>query len=192
MAAYPPINRSFFGGAIQACLPVGFRDLSVVRQVPDEQECWHEPESDELFVMECLELDASRDIQAAAENYWSDLCITNESSQQDIASFSFAVRPDAVRRLPDSAIVGCGVGNQRVKMGRAVMDYADGSEHQQEERNVRVELCVIRLPPVKTDLLLTLSTPRSTMARRDDGSAPSAAFAVILSTLQITDWSLFG
>ncbi|GKY95589.1 hypothetical protein MPSEU_000520200 [Mayamaea pseudoterrestris] len=187
--AHPPIPRQLFGGAVQVSLPIQYQDLALIRQVPDNQECWLDSARDALFVLECLEHDASLNFQEAARNSWIDLCNINESKQEDM-EFTFAIDTGTVRGLPESAIIGCGYGFQRVKMGRAV----DINEipRQQEERRVQVEICVIRLPSVATDLLLTLSTPCCLNQQENGDHAYSATFQTILSSLEIKDWRLFG
>jgi hypothetical protein len=186
------VSRPFFGGAIQASLPAQFRDLASVREVPDNQECWHDVDTDALFVMELMELDNSLDVHAAARNYWKDLCDLNESTQQDLESFTFRLDSAAVRGLPASSTIGCGNGLQRVLLGRA-FDF-NGNLRPQEERFVRVNLCLIRLPSVQTDILLTLSQPCGRHHPENVGmstNAQDAAFQAILASLNITDWSLF-
>lgn len=189
-APYPPIPRSFFGGAIQASLPASFKDLAPIRQVPDHQECWLDDARDALFVLECLEHDAALDAGAAARRHWGDLCCDNESTVCDEESFRWMLDPAAVRGLPETAAVVRGVGFQRVKMGRSV--DVGGYPRSQEERHVRLELGLVRLPSVQTDLLLTLSTPCAPNPKESASPEQSADFRTILTTLQIRDWSLFG
>jgi hypothetical protein len=187
-AAYPPIPRLLFGGAIHASLPVEFKDISAVRQVPDNQECWQDVERNVLFVFECLDIDPSVDCRQAILNCWKDLCCINESKPGDSSSFSFDISNSlSVRGLPQTAVLCSGVGQQRVKLGRAVDN--DGNSRLQEERNVRVDLCLIRLPPVQTDLLLSLSTPLDQIPQETEDS--TATFRTIVSSVEIRDWSLF-
>jgi hypothetical protein len=140
--------------------------------------------------LECLEHESSIDIYEAARNSWSDLCTINESTQQDVDSFVFRLEPGIVRGLPDTAVVVCGTGYQIVKIGKAVDTF--GNPRQQEERSVRVELCLIRLPSIQTDILLTLSTPCSqNPLENEDEQIHGNTFQIILSTLSVVDWTLF-
>ena len=67
-----------------------------------------------------------------------------------------------------------------------------------------VELCVVRLPSVGTDLLITLSAPSKTNPHHDEESSAMAVangndnraaflkvFQQVISSSQIRDWSLF-
>lgn len=70
---------------------------------------------------------------------------------------------------------------------------------------IDVDICVLRLPVVQTDLLITLSTPQQQLRRQqqkqndeiqtdaDVGSAElySPLFRQVLHTFHIKDWSLF-
>jgi len=58
---------------------------------------------------------------------------------------------------------------------------------------IDVELCVLRLENVETDLLITLSAPRRETNRGGGvGAELSNVFKEILTSLNIQDWSLFG
>jgi hypothetical protein len=86
-----------------------------------------------------------------------------------------------------TAVFCCGTGQQRVTL-----------DHMAVPKWLQVDLCVIRLPHVQTDLLVTLSKP----ARSDESNPQqpeanhmleqSADFREILSSLRILDWGLFG
>ncbi len=63
-------------------------------------------------------------------------------------------------------------------------------EQQLADKSLRIEMCVLRLTDVTTDLLITLSIPESKqIAVGEDGL--SNVFREVLSSFNITDWNLF-
>lgn len=180
-------TRPLFGGAIMVQVPTSFRDVSDVRQVPDNQEAFQNTENGQLLVVEILELQ-SVDDEAAAAYFFQDLCEANGVSAADCEFVKQDV-VHAIQGLPPTAVVCFGRGRQKVALGREV-DVV-GNPRIQEVRVVDVELCVIRLPAVQSDVLITLSTP-SQLHPQDNSSAPSNVFRDALASFQIRDWSLFG
>ena len=84
--------------------------------------------------------------------------------------------------------------------------FANNNNNDASSHWIDVDICVLRLPVVQTDLLITLSTPQQLLLRRqqqkqndviqsdaDVGSAElySPLFRQVLSTFHIKDWSLF-
>jgi len=188
-------QRQLFGGAMTCSIPSAWRDVSDVRQVPDNQECWQDVDGGRLLVIEILERQDQVADEMAAAYFFQDLAETNGC---DTGSRSFSpaqtvrAAPSSnhavVPGLPTEAVVCLGSGYQRVALGRAVS--VGGSPRQQEVRIIHVDLCVVRLPQQKTDLLITLSAPSEPNPQAED--AVSEPFRLILSTFQIRDWGLFG
>ena len=84
--------------------------------------------------------------------------------------------------------------------------FANNNNNDASSHWIDVDICVLRLPVVQTDLLITLSTPQQKQLRRqqqkqndviqsdaDVGSAElySPLFRQVLHTFHIKDWSLF-
>jgi hypothetical protein len=165
------------GGAITCDLPTGWKDVSEIRQVPDHQEVYIGPGSDEpCFVVEILERQGSVPDEEAARFFFDDLAAANGSKE---SSFS-------VQTVASELNMHSGIGMQRFAKGR---DYdVDGNVRpHQEVVDVQIELCVVRLAQVETDLLLTLSRnkPKADLKLSEE-------FRRILSTIKILDWDLFG
>lgn len=198
-------RRPLFGGAMTCEIPVSFLDLSDVRQVPDHQECWQEKNAfslsglGSLLVVEILERqDHVADDQAAAYFF------------QDLAESNGATRPEDARFRPIAGMpleVGIqsssnqqrlitplfGVGHQRVELGRRFS--TGGRTLDQPIQWISVELCLIRLSTLGTDLLVTLSTPIDNEPidlMNEETFSWSDNFRRILSTLQVSNWGLFG
>lgn len=165
------------GGAITCDLPAGWKDVSDIRQVPDHQEVYIGPSADDpCFVIEILERQDSVPDDEAARFFFDDLAGANGSKE---SSFS-------VQTVTSELNMHSGIGMQRFAKGK---DYdAEGNlRPHQEVVDVQIELCVVRLAQVETDLLLTLSRNKS---KADEKL--SEEFRRILSTLRILDWDLFG
>ena len=195
------MERPLFGGAITCRLPTDWIDVSDIRQVPDHQEVWKSP-ADALWVMEILEYQDPVANTNAAAFFFEDLASDNDTT---ITDRQFTPIHDATSTLPqmtaasntlpmNNASLCFGKGFQRVKLGRDV-DMA-GNPRVQEIRWICVELCVVRLPSVGTDLLVTLSTPSETNPQDEEegnnNAVFSEAFQQAISSLEIRDWSLFG
>ena len=217
-------RRPFYGGAITVELPTAWRDVSDVRQVPDHQECWQEMgDLGSVLVVELLDRQSSVSNADAAAFFFRDLAEAN-----GVVGPPSPTSPDC-RFLPlPGALVGgsgsaqpqqppptatssplvssgkavpcCGIGIQKVAMGRDT-DLA-GNPRQQEIRWVLVELCVLRLVEVDTELLVTItkqvptSNPNEPIeaasTRIGNNNTFSQDFLRIVSTLNIQEWGLFG
>lgn len=185
-------ERPLFGGAISCDIPSAWRDVSDVRQVPDHQECWQEIDG-AVLVVEILERQEVGD-HSAASFFFADLAESNGIS--DIAReapFKSYTASQATERI-QNATKCLGVGYQKIAVGRDY-DIAGNPRQNQEVRWVLIELCVIRLPSVSTDLLVTLSKPLPNPNEPPSEGTDhewSEAFRRILSSFQIRDWELFG
>jgi hypothetical protein len=183
--------RPLFGGAITCQLTPDddWRDVSDIRQVPDHQECWQDIEG-RLLVVEILDRQSSVSDEQAAAYFFHDLAESNGMNAPDL---NFTPQPELMHLagagLPDSAKCCFGAGYQKVALGKE-HDIA-GNPRTQHVQSIRVELCAIRLPSVGTELLITLSSP-SDENLRETVSQPSEAFARILGSWEIQDWTLFG
>lgn len=184
-------STQLFGGALTCQLPTQQQwiDVSTIRQVPNHQECFLDQEH-RLFVIEILDLQTSVSDDTAASYFFDDLAEANgipTSDRTRVSAFKTETPAIGIPNLPPGTSICSGVGFQHVAQGR---DYdVFGNPREQEKRWIRVELCVIRLRAVSTDLLLTLSTPNE--QNPQDPGPPSELFRSIASSLVIHDWSLF-
>ena len=68
-----------FGGALESAgLPVTFKDISSLRQVPDNQEVFADEASESSFIVEILAHDRGISDEAAAAYYFNDMATANE------------------------------------------------------------------------------------------------------------------
>jgi hypothetical protein len=175
-----------YGGAIVCDIPSSWKDVSDMRQVPDHQEVFLGPAPVEpSLVIESLDHQASVSNDAAAKYFFDDLSEANGCSLSDGSVTSFATTTASTAATSPPLAMFTGIGMQRIAKGLD-KDMA-GNPRVNPIIDVEVELCVIRLPQVTTDLLVTLSRTKSAPARTE----LSEEFKRILSTLQIRDWDLF-
>jgi hypothetical protein len=185
-------QRQLFGGSITCDIPTAWLDVSIVRQVPDHQEVYQGlSENPELpgpcLIVEIMEHQEVSNDEAAAY-FFGDLAGANGvTSPEDI---KFMATPLPVSpTLPNNGTCCSGIGMQKVSHGRDV--DVGGNPRLRRPHWVTVELCVMRLPHVGTDLLITLSQPKE-----DPNEAESLSFSQPFShtveTFQVRDWNLFG
>jgi Ran-interacting Mog1 protein len=214
--------RPLFGGAMTIELPADsqtWRDVSEVRQIPDHQECFqeintptttsgsstagsHHPKG-RVLVVEILERPEGISDLDTASYFFHDLASTNSADITTTAtvlpstSFTSVPSPDWLSKagLPLSSsstpIIYCtGFGYQPVPIAES-----HGATNSAVEEWIRVDLGVIRLLSVNTDLLVTLSTPQSSLPVTSETavapSQPAEVFTRAFTTLQVRDWSLF-
>lgn len=227
-------QRPLFGGAMTCDIPTTWRDVSDVRQVPDHQECWQQvtnadgggttgsttnaagTNEDALLVIEILQRQDHVTDTKAAEFFFTDLAESNgiTNNPEHMMFKSIGVLPaTTIRQIGNNPTPCFGIGLQKIAMGR---DYdIGGNARIRNEANgdmpwVRVELCVVRLPNVETDILITISKPISNPneppAAEEDGTTSQTAtasispftssfstiFQRVVTTLQIHDRELFG
>jgi hypothetical protein len=190
-------ERALFGGAVSCALPSDFLDISDLRQVPDNQECFQGP-SGHLLVIEILERQNDVSDETAVEYFFNDLAQSNGCEEDwnrifhpgsvlTSSSSSSSSSNCICQGLPPEATVCQGSGQQKVAVGRDTDVTGNPRRTQQQQvHDIRVELCVIRLPMQSTDVIITLSTPTIMPTSNDEIS-----FVQILSSFQIRDWSLF-
>ena len=193
MPAYkttPFFSEVIDGGAITCDLPADWTDVSEIRQVPDEQEVYIGPgDDDPCFVMEILEYQDSIPDEAAARFFFEDLAQANESTETSFVE-QVVVPPDNGSQPP--LLMFAGVGVQRFTKARNRTLNGNGTNLQSNSKPIdaQIELCVVRLQHVETDLLMTLSRKKASL--NADVKILSEEFEKIISTFQILDWDLFG
>ena len=197
----PTGRRELFGGAITVDLPTRMVDVSDFRPVPDNQEVWTDADRDESIILELLErVDVGpSDAEGAAAWFFRDLAAVNDASvESGLSHISRTVVLTGKEDLPSLngpfAHASMCVGTQTVAKGR------DGDD---ARNDVEVVVVNVRLPQVRTDVLMTLNratrvAPRSSAdapraeEKREGASSAEATAARVAATLRIRDWSLFG
>lgn len=171
--ASPAAPRALFGGAITACIPDGFVDVSVVRVLPDNQEVLAHQDTDRSFIVEILEMEADKDAAAALQYFYADLAGANGSTATVAEHTEIGLSVDAMPCLAASegATASVLVGTQQVAKFREAAT-----------NTVRIFMCNLRLPRHKTDVLITFNTP--VRLAKDSSSADAVAAGVAEAAAQ--------
>jgi hypothetical protein len=186
-------QRQLFGGAITCDIPAGWRDVSTVQPVPNNQELYQGmPENSNIpgpcFIVELVEHQEASNDEAAAYFFY-DLASANGVTSPEEFTFMSTPLPVSPTMLPNNATCCSGIGMQMISHGRDV--DIGGNPRLRNPHWVTVELCVLRLPHVGTDLLITLSQPKENPNEAGPFSF-SQIFSHTVETFQVRDWNLFG
>jgi Ran-interacting Mog1 protein len=185
-------QRQMFGGSITCDIPTVWRDVSNVRQVPDHQEVYQSISNDPnmpgpCLVVEILEHQDQCSNSEAAAYFFEDLASANGVTSPHDKKF-MAVPLPVSPTLPNNAKACSGIGTQKISPG--LDKNVGGNPRSRNPRWVTVELCVLRLPDVGTDLLITLSQPTDHSDEAESASF-SQTFLRAVQTFQVRDWKLF-
>lgn len=179
-----------------------------MREVPDNQEVWLQPATQDAVVLELVNQAAAADVAAAANAsvgscaasdaarvalyYWGDLCEQNDCDAAAHPPVEMTTAPCGIRvpvaataaALPTTA--SAAIGFQNIVRGRARAGAA--------AELMCVALAVVQLPNVATDVLLTLN-------RRVADDTPAARTVAVeaardnlvrmCASIVVHDWSLF-
>ena len=181
--------QKLFGGAFEISLPKRFVDLSNFRLVPDHQEVWSDPHSDQSIIIELVEMVQNMDGEKAVKYHYNDIAETSNSSETKIVSSGvFASNSFQIAKKYTCSWT---FGTQKVSKGRDSSDKAN---------IIALYLVMIRLKQFETDLLISFNAP---IKIHDESQAKSAQntvkppqvtielFKNIVSTFNIKDLSIF-
>ncbi|XP_049400446.1 uncharacterized protein LOC125864469 [Solanum stenotomum] len=199
MAGDSTADRSLFGGAVSTTFPIRFQDVSNVRQVPDHQEVFVDPERDESLIIELLDLKMDVADSGSATWFIQDLANEQEAEGTTITEQSavFEAPELCYRNMP--AVITTAVGQMAVAKGR---------QGREAQNLVKVYLANIRLKEVGTDVLITAYEPLVINPLSESATAVGAGMAVpaaqsgvtpmaevfklAVSNFKVHNWSLFG
>jgi len=192
-------ERPLFGGAISSTFPQRFQDLSHIREVPDHQEVFADPNRDESLIVELLDLKHDVADNQSALWFLQDLANEQDSAENLVVESVRTVAPSDAPFLDPATVVTAVVGQMAVSKGR---------QGREARNTVRVYLANIRLKGVGTDLLITAYEPLMISALSESAATvgPGApvpavatgcmpvveAFKLCLATFKIHNWRLFG
>ncbi|XP_050215846.1 uncharacterized protein LOC126666953 [Mercurialis annua] len=193
------IEHPLFGGAITSSFPLRFQDVSNIRQVPDHQEVFVDPDRDESLIFELLDYKHEVGDNGSASWFLQDLA--NEQNAEGCTLFeqSEVVEAPGILSRNIPTVISTAVGQ---------MNISKGKQGREAQNIVKVYLANIRLKGVDTDVLVTayepvLINPLSESARMvgagmavpaaQSGYLPmSEVFKLAVSTFKVIDWNLFG
>uniref|UniRef100_A0A8D0HT06 RAN guanine nucleotide release factor n=1 Tax=Sphenodon punctatus TaxID=8508 RepID=A0A8D0HT06_SPHPU len=182
-------GQPLFGGAFSAHLPPASVDVSELRQVPDNQEVFVHPSTDQSVIVELLEYQAGVPDDSAARHHFEDLAGSAAGSEV------LSQEPLAPQLL---ALTGC----RSAWCLTARQLVAKFNEEAQNE--VRLHLALLRLPQHHTDLLLSFNHPTHIHPLSSSATAPHASsgpspapwtvddFTTLVCSLRLLDPSIFG
>ncbi|XP_068638290.1 uncharacterized protein [Aristolochia californica] len=194
------VEHPLFGGALSSAFPLRFQDLSNIREVPDNQEVFADPNRDEILIFELLEL--KNDVQDAGSAVWflQDLASEQNDDGEVVLEYSSTTEEaDALRYRDIPAIVSSAIGQTAISKER---------QGREAQNIVRVYLANVRLKGVATDVLITayepiLINPLSVSAQTVGAGlatpaiqagclAMSDVFKAAVSSFKVHEWSVFG
>ncbi|MCO5558303.1 hypothetical protein L7F22_011882 [Adiantum nelumboides] len=193
----PP--RPLFNGAISCSFPSRLQDVSSIRDVPDNQEVYADPSRDESIIVEILEHERSVEDAQSAVWFLQDLSHEQDAGRSLVVEDVKALTSCDTPLLGSQYVVNAAVGRMAVSKGRQGVEA---------ENLLRVYLANIRLPNVKSDILVTIYEPllineqsesaevlgaEGAVSAKAAGVMPaSEIFHLVLATFKIHDWGLFG
>lgn len=178
--------RELYGGAIKALIPERFVDVSEFRQVPDHQEVFSDPVTDESIIIEILEREQLPDNEAIVSHF-NDLAEANSAEARILKSESIphVDLPQLGTNVPFTA--GFLIGEQNI------------AKFREDAKNlVGILILLVRLPSVTTDLLISYNGPQriaeasSSWGAQPSGEDPVAILGAFARHLEIVNWNLFG
>lgn len=181
-------TRPLFGGALSAVLPCSAKDISELREIPDNQEVFTHPHTDQSMIVELVEYQGHVEDQDAAKYHFEDIASSNKA----LETGAFEVTD--VVPLSEVSLSECGTAWMLTGM-QCVAKFNE------EARNmVAIHLGLFRLPQFSTDILVTFNNPQR--INPDSSSATSAEthrepwtvvdFQRLLQTLTLHNPGLFG
>ncbi|EAW90065.1 RAN guanine nucleotide release factor [Homo sapiens] len=129
----PTRDCPLFGGAFSAILPMGAIDVSDLRPVPDNQEVFCHPVTDQSLIVELLELQAHVRGEAAARYHFEDVGgvqgarAVHVESVQPLSLENLALRGRCQEAWVLSGKQQIAKENQQVRARECVMSWKGGS-----------------------------------------------------------------
>ncbi len=169
-----------FGGAMSMSLATRFQDMSEFRQIPDNQEVFADPITDQSVIIELLSLQEEAGDDAAAEFHFGSIAQDNEATQAAL-DFGPVVRPlpeggmdgfvpscgpqstpipPIMKIVKPSCCTFCLAGHCRVMTlcsgTQVVAKFREGAGRL---NTIRVHVACWRIRGIATDIVLSYNTP---------------------------------
>jgi hypothetical protein len=169
---------------------------SNVREIPDNQEVFADPERDESVIIELLERASQTDLVEAAKFHWGELVQANESTPPQII-----VAKPLNFGSGDSALPH--FNTQHCSGAYLIVGRVEVAKFKEQARNViHIFMCCIRLHNVTTDIIISMNVPLHINPESSSAKAVNNAdlpnpdqeltvMSQIVASLNVTDWGLF-
>ncbi|KAG8429928.1 hypothetical protein GDO86_018802 [Hymenochirus boettgeri] len=183
-----PQPHRLYNGAFSAFLPSGFQDVSELREIPDNQEVFVHPSSDQSLIVELLEYQEGVANSDAARYHFNDVASSNDAeSQSEVLSVS--PLPLAQLTLTDCSSAWVLNGHQLV-----------AKFNEEAQNTVNIHMALFRLPQHSTDLLVTFNDPvviNPSSSSAVGGASVTSPWTIedfnrVLCSLQLHNPSIFG
>ncbi|KAI9566489.1 hypothetical protein HD554DRAFT_2116315 [Boletus coccyginus] len=173
------VLKELFGGAIVAELSSTLVDVSVLRQVPDNQEVFLYPDSDVSIVIEVLQRIPESIDEKAVKFHFEALAHDNDAISSAM-QLPFVMHNDQGGQTPSPIILH---GSQRIhKFNARTADDVD----------VLVALFRVHSEGKSADLVVSVNIPRSSDGSVEERHATiTSDFNSLVSSLRIIDYNLF-
>ncbi len=150
--------RPLFGGAIRCLVPNSFSDVSLIRQVPDNQEVFADPSSDSSLIIEVLEAStpASEDPRGAAAWHWDALAQDSGATSRTLVWAGALDGTTAAARAPNMSNSG-----GKLSLAAGLQSVPKFRDAEALANSVRVHLACVELPQVRTHLVLSTAAPQA-------------------------------
>ncbi|XP_060768893.1 ran guanine nucleotide release factor [Neoarius graeffei] len=143
--------RPLFGGAMSAVLPLNTKDISELREIPDNQEVFTHTNTDQSIIIELLEYQSHVEDSQAARYHFADIAGSNQAvevGQMEVME---------VQCVPQDQLSLSQCSSAWILTGTQLV-----SKFNEEVKNtVNIHLCLFRLPQYTTDILITFNDPVS-------------------------------
>ncbi|KAF8520205.1 Mog1p/PsbP-like protein [Hysterangium stoloniferum] len=180
--------RELFGGAIVMNVPKFFLDASDLRQVPDTQEVFLDPNSNFSLIVDILQrVDADED-ERAVKLHFDCLAEDNSAHSQQIIGITVPSTPQP-ECPPESPFPIILQGEQTIQK------FNQKFNHKDDDR-ICILLALYRIKAKKVDILLTANIPLSispSSSQPDDLAVRLAKgiFKAASQSLKVVDFELF-
>lgn len=165
-------GRPLFGGALSANIPRCAKDISELREIPDNQEVFAHDHTDQSIIVEMLEFQSHVENEEAARYHFEDVAGSNKAvgpGTSEVKAVVPLLKPQLSMQQCSSAWLL--TGTQCV------------SKFNEEAKNiVDIYLALFRLPQFSTDILITFNNPLNI--------CPNSSSAVGISTEATDTWTV--
>ncbi|KAG4084598.1 ran guanine nucleotide release factor [Neocallimastix lanati (nom. inval.)] len=183
------MQRELFGGAMTASMPEAFKDASIIREVPDNQEVYVDINTDQSIIVELLE-------QAEASNDECGLYHFKQLAEDNNADNYEIIKNDniAPQDIPNIKIDSV----KKIVLGKQIISKFN--EKDADAKNVvNIYLAVIRVPSIETDILISYNCPvyigskssSRTQSVEGQENISDEIFNQLIKSFNVVDWDLF-
>ncbi|TRZ03582.1 hypothetical protein DNTS_013497 [Danionella cerebrum] len=79
----PDMSQNLFGGALSAVIPPNSKDISELREIPDNQEVFAHSQTDQSIIIELLEYQSQVQDAEAARYHFEDVAASNKATENN-------------------------------------------------------------------------------------------------------------